>query len=51
MAEITLDRSLTLLSSEKQRERSDGLAGGLFLEYLAETSLTSARSEAYTPAK
>lgn len=27
MGEITLDRALSLLSSEKQKERTDGLAG------------------------
>ncbi|GMF77189.1 unnamed protein product [Aspergillus oryzae] len=32
MAEITLDRTLVLLSSEKQRERSEGLAGGSYLD-------------------
>ena len=27
MAEITLDRAVALLSSERQRDRTDGLAG------------------------
>lgn len=27
MAEITLDRAIALLSSEKQKDRTDGLAG------------------------
>lgn len=31
MGEVTLDRAIAHLSSEKQRERSDGLAGLLLL--------------------
>ena len=30
MAEITLDRAVAFLTSDKQRDRSDGLAGWLF---------------------
>lgn len=40
MAEITLDRAIALLSSEKLKDRTDGLAGGfdiLWVLFLSRT--------------
>ena len=39
MAEITMDRAVAFLTSDKQRDRSDGLAGWLFPHRLLDDSL------------
>jgi hypothetical protein len=39
MGEIYLDKALGLLSSDKQKERADGLAGMLLSVFMAMTGL------------
>ncbi|KGO41881.1 hypothetical protein PEX1_072470 [Penicillium expansum] len=54
MGEVFLDKTISLLSSEKQKARSDGLAG-LILSTLSPRRITGPNSpgrlEAYLPAE
>ena len=52
MGEIFLDKTISLLSSDKQKARSDGLAG-CFITYLSETTCANSidRLEAHIPAE
>ena len=53
MAEITLDRAVALLSSERQKDRTDGLAGLYWDLRTSKPGLTKhfARFEAYPTAE
>lgn len=50
MEEVTLDKAIALLASDKQKERADGLGGmRILLSDLQTLGLISARSEAHSP--
>lgn len=49
--EITLDGAIALLSSEKIKDRTDGLAGLFIIECFCSRLLTPVRFETYSPAE